>query len=757
MSIVDVQLIAESESRYLTYALSVVHNRALPDVRDGLKPVQRRILYAMLNSLHLSPDKQHRKSAAVVGEVLARFHPHGDEACYEAMVRMAQEFSMRYPLVDGQGNFGSLDGDGAAAYRYTEARLTPFALEVLGDIGEETVEERDNFDQTTREPVVLPTRVPNLLLNGSSGIAVGMATAIPPHNLREVIAALMALIENPDLTSAKLVTQLKGPDFPTGCLIMNSRAELNEIYTTGRGAIRMRGEYKVEDAGRGKSRIVITSVPYAADKSVLVEKIADLIVQRKVPQLVDVRDESTAEVRIVLELSGGADADKAMAFLYKNTPLQVNFNVNLTALVPSSNPYVGRPAQLGLKEILQQFVDFRLEVTKRKLLFEKSKLDARIHLLEGLISVFDRLDEVIKIVRKSSGRADAAQKLQERFKLTELQAFFIVDLRIYQLSKTSIDELEAELKEKQQRVREIKRIVGSAKELRAVVCGDLKRIEAEFGDPRRSKILHDVEEVEISADEFVEHEEVFVLVTKDGWLKRIRQSNDPAQSRLREGDALAYVGAGSTLDLLAIVTNFGNLFVTKVFDIPATSGFGEPVQKMFRFADGEQIAGSLVVPAKEQQAGKRELLVFSANGLGFRTCYENLGETKKIGKKLMKVRDGDRVAGIAPADRELLLLVTEEGYGLCFPLKEVPTLSGAAKGVILQRPGKGDRVVLGLCVDKSSKVSVKVASGAEREIVVKELSVAARAQKGNKVVKRGAPVVGLAAVANENKQLELLH
>ncbi|MCB0358974.1 MAG: DNA topoisomerase 4 subunit A, partial [Bdellovibrionales bacterium] len=531
MSVVDVPLLEESKNRYLTYALSVVSGRALPDVRDGLKPVQRRILYAMYNNLRLTPDKAHRKSAAVVGEVLARYHPHGDSACYEAMVRMAQDFSLRYPLVDGQGNFGSLDGDAAAAYRYTEARLTPLALEVLGDLGSETVEERDNFDQTVREPVVLPSRVPNLLMNGAAGIAVGLATSIPPHNLRDLIKALTLLLDEPEVSDAKLLGAVKGPDFPTGCLILNSKSELKEIYTTGRGAIRMRGGYKVEHQGRAKYLLVVTSVPYGVDKSALVEKIADFILGKKLPQLVDVRDESTTDVRIVLELASGADAEEAMAYLYKNTTLESTFNVNLTALIPTDNPHTGRPERLSLRQMLQEFIDFRFIVTRRKLEFERKKLEERIHLLEGLISIIDAIPEVIRIVRKSDGRQNAAAMLQKRFSLSEAQAYFIVDLRIYQLSRTSIDELEAELKEKSARVAEINKILKSKAAMTNVIAEDFKRVADTYGDDRRCEIVHQFEEIELDTDAYVQHEDVFAVVTKDGWLKRISRTSDPVSTR----------------------------------------------------------------------------------------------------------------------------------------------------------------------------------------------------------------------------------
>lgn len=743
MAIVDVEIAAESETRYITYALSVVSSRALPDVRDGLKPVQRRILYAMSNNLNLQPDRPHRKSAAVVGEVLSNFHPHGDTACYDAMVRMAQDFSLRYPLVDGQGNFGSLDGDSAAAYRYTEARLTPLALEVIGDIGQDTVAERDNFDQTKKEPVVLPSRVPNLLVNGASGIAVGMATAIPPHNLKDVVKALLLLLEQEDVTDGKLVSALKGPDFPTGCLILNTSQELREIYTTGRGPIRMRAGHTIEKDRRGKERIIVTSVPYGIDKSALVEKIADLIISRKVPQLVDVRDESTEEVRIVLELAPGADPEKALAYLFKHTTLQHNFNVNLTALVPSTNPFVGRPALLTLREMLRHFLDFRVHVIKARLLFEKAKLDERIHLLEGLIKVYDAIDEVIKIVRKSEGRGDAAKKLEKRFELSERQALFIVDLRIYQLSKTSIDEITGELAEKQARVAQIVRIVSSNAKLKAEVATELTRIADEYGDARRCQIVSEFAEVELDRDEYVQHESVYVILTRDGWMKRIRSTNDPSTTRVREGDALLYVAPADTRDLLLVFTNSGNVFGAPVFDVVATAGFGEPIQKLLKFGDGEQAVGCHIVKRDlldgESSAQAPDLFVFTERGFGFRVGIDQLIGARKSGKRLVKLTDNDRLQGALPLDKQLVFLLSELGYGLCFVASEVPKLNTGAKGVFLQKLPDEDRLVAAASVDKKSKISVEMSQGAPREIDVGGLTIMTRARRGDKVVKRGTP------------------
>ena len=739
MAIIDVELAEESEERYLTYALSVVSSRALPDVRDGLKPVQRRILYAMQHNLSLLPEKAHRKCAAVVGEVLARYHPHGDAACYEALVRMAQDFSLRYPLIDGQGNFGSLDGDSAAAYRYTEARLTPLALEVIGDIGQETVSERENFDQTTKEPVVLPARVPNLLINGAAGIAVGMATAIPPHNLREVVKALLALIENEEVTDAKLCQHLKGPDFPTGCQILNTPEEIREIYSSGRGAIRMRGGHTLEEI-KGKTRIIVGTIPYGVDKSMLVEKIADLIIARKVPQLVDVRDESTDEVRIVLEVAQGADPEKALAYLYKNTPLQQNFYVNLTALIPTSNPFTPRPAQLSLREMLKEFVRFRIDVIRCKLLFKKKKLEERIHLLDGLVQIFDALDEVIKIVRKSEGRADAASRLQARFGLSEAQAIFIVDLRIYQLSKTSLEEIEGELKEKKARVAQIDKIVSSEKRLKEEVAGDLQRISDEYGDARRSPIVTEFEEVAIDQEEYLQHEQVHVIVTRDGWLKRIRSNNDPETTRLRDGDALSFVGQADTRDTLAVISNLGNLYTTNVYDVTATSGFGEPVQKLFRFQDGEQIAASFIIAREDVGNKDKQILIFTKHGLGFRLAYEYLVTSKKAGKRLVKLAEGDSVSGIASVDEQLVLFLSTQGYGLLLATSEVPLLTGASKGVILQKLPKDDELILAGTFRKKSKVQVQTDQGAPKEVDLGGLTIMNRANRGLKLIKRGTPL-----------------
>jgi DNA gyrase subunit A len=746
VAVLDTELSAEAKQRYLTYALSVVSSRALPDVRDGLKPVQRRILYAMDRQLHLTPDKAHRKSAAVVGEVLARFHPHGDAACYEAMVRMAQDFSLRYPLVDGQGNFGSLDGDAAAAYRYTEARLTPIALELLSELGQDTVSERDNFDQTTKEPVVLPARFPNLLVNGASGIAVGMATSIPPHNLRDVIKALLLIIEDESVSDAKVTSAVKAPDFPTGCLILNTTAELKEIYTTGRGAIRMRGEHTVETDKRGKKMLVVTSIPYAIDKSVLVEKIAELITSRKLPQLVDIRDESTDSVRVVMDLADGADAEKAVNYLFRNTTLQSNFNVNLTALVPTTNPFTARPELLSLRQILNYFLDFRLEVTTSRLTHERDQLKARIHLLEGLLIALDVLDEVLKIVRKSEGRSDAAAKLQQRFKLSELQSFFIVDLRIYQLSKTDIAEVTGELTLRAKRVEEIEKLLKSKKALLRYVASELEAVAEQHGDARRSKLVTEFEEPEVNQEEYIVEEETTVVVSRDGWVKRMKSGGDVSNTRLREGDEIKFTDRVSTTDYLLIYSTFGTLFALRVADLPATTGYGEPIQKLLRFQDGEGVATVMLQTRAELQAPdfKRELLLFTKRGTGFRVELGPDLPTKKSGRKMMRVGDNDALVSVTEVNKKYFVTVSSGGYVTCFDKEDVPLRGGVSQGVTLVRLNDGESLVAVESAAKGDKFSAVLENGKTADFDFSDCDIGSRAKRGLKLIKKGLPVVAAA-------------
>ncbi len=735
MTITEALIQKESRDRYLTYALSVVSGRALPDVRDGLKPVQRRILYAMGEQLGLKPEHSHRKCAAVVGAVLASFHPHGDAACYEALVRMAQDFSLRYPLIEGQGNFGSLDGDSPAHYRYTEARLRPIAMDILGKIKEGTVSFRPNFDGTTQEPAVLPSRVPNLLMNGATGIAVGMATSIPPHNLNDLVKALLELSSNPEIAEARLATIVKAPDFPTGCSILNTSKELAEIYQTGRGSVKMRADWTTEEGNRGKNYIVITSIPYAVNKSQVVEKIADLIIQKKLPQLSDVRDESTDDVRVVLELASGADAEAAIAYLYRHTNLESNFSVSLTALVPGPNESL-RPEVLSLKQLLQHFLDFREEVVRKELLFERERLLERLHILEGFIKIYDALDEALKIVRKSEGRSDAAGKLKVRFKLSDLQAFAIVDMRIYQLSKTNIEDIKAEHRDKTRRVKEIDGILKNRAKILSIIQNDLNLIAEKFGDKRKSKLIKgSTSELEYKEENYLLREDVYAIITRDGWLKRIRQANDLNTTRIREGDSIREAHALSTLDSVLFLTSHGFLYALKTSEFPASSGYGDPVQKFLRFKDGESIVATLPI-SSESIEQPLEVILLSEKGLGFRAKLEGLDQLKRAGRKIMKLKKGDRLVSACQIAGKTLFMFSRAGSGLAISLEEVPSREGASVGVALMGVRSDDLIVSAITGSKADNFVIELSEGKDRKVLAKDIVQGHRALKGNKVVSR---------------------
>src|SRR5881398_2888562 len=734
-----------AEERYLSYALSVITSRALPDVRDGLKPVQRRILYAMYQNLHLTAGARPRKSAAVVGEVLGKYHPHGDLAAYEAMVRMAQPFALRYPLVHGEGNFGSLDGDAAAAMRYTEARLTALAEEMLADLGAETVPFRSNYDSTLDEPIVLPSAIPQLLMNGSTGIAVGMATNIPPHNLSEVVAALTAMIDEPDLGVKGLLKHVKGPDFPTGGEILNTKKELREIYESGQGAVRLRGQYQLESLPRGKRQIVVTSIPYTVNKAELVLHIGQEILARKLPQVLDVRDESTADVRIVLELKADASPETAMAYLYKHTALQTNFNVNLTCLLPTANPAVGQPARVTLRDLCRQFLDFRLQVVTRRLEHEQRQLEARLHILDALARIYDDLDRAIRIIRKAESRADAARQLMAAFKLDQVQADAILDIRLYQLARLEIEKIRAERAEKRKRLKEIESLLARPRERWKLVRTELVASGEKYGDARRTKVGGG-EELTYDPEAYIVHEEATVLLSRDGWLKRVREVKDPSATRLREGDALSAMLPGTTRDRLVLYSTTGTMYVLRVADVPATTGYGEPVQSLLKFGDGEHVAAARLVRAagegQEALPGlePKAVLLATARGYGFRT-EPDLSETTRAGRRLARVGEGDEVVSVEPVRGNAVVVATARGNMVRFGLDEVAELSGPGRGVILMRPGKDreDRVVGALALASDDEYIAVTPEGGERRVAVRDVPA------GQRVVKRG----GVAAVRAE--------
>jgi len=742
----DTSLEAEARRRYLNYALSVITSRALPDVRDGLKPVQRRILYAMLNDNHLRPDAKHRKSATVVGSVLGKYHPHGDSSVYDAMVRMAQEWVLRVPLVDGSGNFGSLDGDEAAAYRYTECRLAPPAMELLRELDFETVEMRANYDGTTEEPTVLPARFPNLLVNGSTGIAVGMATNIPPHNLREIVDAIIALSKDRKIEHVTLMKYINGPDFPTGGQMLNSKVELRQIYKDGAGTIRVRGEYKLEEKKRGGQDIIITSMPYAMTKADLVQKIADVIISRKLPYLLDVRDESTTDVRIVLEIKKDADPNLVMGYLFKQTPLQSSFHVNLTCLVPPELMDDGsvpsgappQPKKCGIKEMLEHFLDFRIITTTRRFEYQLKRLKERIHILEGFVTIFDALDELIKIIRASDGKEDAAQKIIKRFKLDEIQTDAILELKLYKLAKLEINVIREELEEKATEAKRIQKILSSEEKLEDVVRSELEEVAKELGTPRRTKTASaGAEEMEFDADAFIVEEDANVVVSKDGWIKRVRELKDPNQTRTREGDSVAHVLPGSTKEKVIFFTNRGSAYVIKINDIAATAGYGDPAQKYFKFGDGEKIVAAMTLDPRAMVPPN--LLAVSRQGFGLRFATAPNSEiTTKAGRKYARPKEGDEIIGVVPCnDDDIVVCATRDGHVLHCKADEIAKLEGAGRGVTVIKVADDD-VVIGFIAGRKSDVMTIESdkSGKKFELHADPKEASSRGGRGHQKMKR---------------------
>jgi DNA gyrase subunit A len=736
----DANLVEEAQRRYLNYAVSVITSRALPDVRDGLKPVQRRILYSMIHNLHLYPDAKFKKCATIVGDVLGKFHPHGDTACYEALVRMAQDFSLRYLLIEGHGNFGSLDGDAPAAYRYTEARTAALAMELLDEIDQGTVDFRPNYDGSTEEPVVLPAKLPQLLANGCAGIAVGMATNIPPHNMSELCAATIALIDDRNLEVKDLLKFIKGPDFPTGGLITNSKKEVREIYETGRGSIRLRGEWESEEQKKGGPQIIITSIPFYVTKSTLVEKIAEVILGKKLPLLVDVRDESTHEVRIVLELKPGADASLVMAYLYKHTPMEVTFPVNMTCLVPTENRDVAGPLRLNLKEVLDEFLKFREDVVRRRFQFELDALKKRIHVLEGFQIIFDALDEIIRIVRKSEGKADAAEKIMARFKLDADQTDAILELKLYKLARLEIQVILDELKDKKTRAKEIEGILREKRRLWKVIRGEIEEIGKKFGDKRRTKVGGaGGDDVEFVAEDFIVDEEVTVILSRDGWLKRVREVKDLATTRVREGDAILAAVKGGTKEPLAVFSNFGSCYVMRVHDVPASTGYGEPVQKLFNFEDGERVVGAMVVSEKATGKGAR-LLAVSKGGYGLVFNLDPHREfSTRSGRRFAKTAEGDEIVGVLPVvKKDVLALVTVKGRALICAADDVSELAGPGRGVTVIKVDEGDQV-LGFGIgdeDAETIVIAETEGGKKINVGPGHDEVVARGGKGRQIAKK---------------------
>jgi DNA gyrase subunit A len=761
-----------AQTRYLNYALSVITSRALPDVRDGLKPVQRRILYTMWQQ-GLRADAKHRKCAKVVGDVMGNYHPHGDASIYDALVRMAQPFALRALMVDGSGNFGSMDGDPAAAFRYTECRLAPLAHELLQEIEQDTVHFRPNYDGTKEEPVVLPAAMPNLLINGATGIAVGMATNIPPHNPEEVtnaaIRLLDALVEGKQLSARELARTIKGPDFPTGGQLVSSNEEIKQVYETGQGSLKIRGTYKLGAATKTGQIVQITSIPYAVNKADLVERIADVALSRKMPLLVDVKDVSTDDICIELELKKEADPQKVLAYLFKHTPLQINFAVNMTCLVPTENPEVGRPERIDLSQMLWHFLHFRLEVVTRRLSHELRALAKRIHILEGFEKVFDALDQIIKIIRASEGKADAAEKIMAKFKLDDEQTDAILELKLYRLARLEILVIQKELKDKRKRSREIKALLDEeeSKGRWGIVRRELSELLTRFGKDgkRRTQIQELGSEQEFSEEELIVAEDAYVVVTTDGWIKRQKEIKDVSTTRLREGDAVLACEIGSTRASMVFFSNFGTAYSSRIIDVPATSGYGEPIQKLFKLKDGERIIAALSLDPRvigdiaERQGKRPKTYGVAATSDGYSLSFglsPFVEPSTRAGRRYARPAEGVEVVGAGKASgKEIAICATKQRRALLAQVDDINYLSGPGKGVVLIKLD-GDDQVVGFIVAKDDRDTLVLegSMGGEQRVNTAKYKPTGRGGKGHEVMKRGSLVRAIPTVPEAPQPLE---
>ncbi len=700
-----VSISTEARARFLRYAMSVVTGRALPDVRDGLKPVHRRILYAMYQDLNLTFDRKALKCAKIVGEVMGNYHPHGNLALYDALVRLAQSWIMRVPLVHGQGNFGSVDGDPPAADRYTEAKLTRAAETLLSELDQETVDLRPSYDGTRREAVVLPAQFPNLLVNGTSGIAVGMATNIPPHNLGEVLKASIFLIDNPEASVAQLLEKVKGPDFPLGGKILTDRATLRTIYETGRGSLKVQGEWKVEDLGKGRPQIVVTSIPYGVDKGQLEEVIGSFIEEKKLPQLLSSTNESNDKegMRIVLEMKPGTNPELVMAYLYKHTELQKNISYNVTALVPSEGGRTMVPRDgLSLKELLRHFLDFRLITVRRRFEYHLRILKKRIHILEGFAIIFDALDKAIRIIRTSSGKADAAEKLMKEFALDEEQVTAILDSQLYKIAQMEIQKIIEELQLKRREAERIEAILKSEKKLWGIIKDELEKLgQSDFVVRRKTRMASEEDVLEFDEQAYISKENTNVVLTRDGWIKRVGRLQSVESTRVRDGDAVIAVVPGSTLDHVVFFADDGTAFTMRINEVPATSGHGDPITKFFRLGDNVKVIAAAgtdprFTPAdweskKDQPAGP-QLFIATSVGFVLRLPFSMFRqESTKVGRRYAKLEAGDKVVMARLVnDEDGAILASRLGYIIHFPIDQVNVLSGVGKGVIGIKLDDGD-------------------------------------------------------------------
>lgn len=725
----------EMKTSYIDYSMSVIVGRALPDVRDGLKPVHRRILFAM-DELGLQPGKPHKKSARIVGEVLGKYHPHGDMAVYDSMVRMAQDFSLHYLLVDGQGNFGSVDGDSAAAMRYTEVRLHRHAVEMLADIEKETVDFGPNFDESLEEPLVLPSKIPNLLINGSSGIAVGMATNIPPHNLAEVVDGAVAVIENPDIAVADLCKIITGPDFPTGAFICG-RAGVKKAYETGRGIITLRAKVDVEEVRGGKQAIIVTELPYQVNKAAMIENIAEQVKDKKIKGISDLRDESDREgMRVYIEIKRDSNPEIVLNQLYKRTELQTTFGINMVALVD------GTPLLLNLKQILEQYVKHREEVVVRRTKFDLRKAEEQAHILEGLLVALKDIDGVVKLIKKSKTVDEARSGLMKKYKLSQIQAQAILDMRLQRLTQLETTKIQEEHKALKKRIAELKETLGSRKKILGEVKRELGEAKEKYAEGRITKITGEAEEIE--EEELIEEAEVAVLITRDGYVKRMPITVFSAQKRGGRGvagmstrgeDEIDKLFTCSTLSNLLFFTNKGKVYKVKTYELPEASraGKGQSIANFLELTMGEVVTAA--VPVKEF---KKDIALAMAtkNGMIKKVSLEDFANIRRTGIIAIRLKDQDELRWVRmTTGKQEIILGTAKGLLIRFNEKHVRPMGRAASGVRGIRLGKGDRVVSMDIVEAGQDLLAVSADGYGKRMPIKEFGAQSRGGKGHIAIK----------------------
>ena len=752
-NLIDVKLTSEMKTSFIDYAMSVIVARALPDVRDGLKPVQRRILYGM-NELGVTPDKPHKKSARITGDVMGKYHPHGDSSIYEAMVRMAQWWSYRYMLVDGHGNFGSMDGDGAAAQRYTEARMSKFALEMLRDLNKNTVDFQDNYDGSEREPIVLPSRIPNLLVNGATGIAVGMATNIPPHNLSETIDAVKLMMDNPEVTTRELMEVLPGPDFPTGGLVMG-KTGIHRAYETGKGSIVLRSRTEIETTKSGRERIVVTEFPYMVNKTKVHEHIVRLAQEKRVEGITAVRDESSREgVRFVIEVRRDASANVILNNLFKLTQLQTNFSFNMLAIEK------GVPKILSLRQILTDYIAHQKEVVVRRTQFDKDKAEARAHILEGLLIALDHLDEVIAIIRNSQTDSEAQAELMARFELTERQSQAILDMRLRRLTGLERDKIQNEYNDLLALIADLADILAKPGRVIAIIKEELDESKRKFGDARRTELMVG-EVVSLEDEDLIEEEDVVITLSNKGYIKRLAQDEFRSQKRggrgvqgtgVNDDDFVRDIVSTSTHDHLYFMTNKGRVYRLKGYEIPeyGRTAKGLPIVNLLKLDEGETI--QTVINAKSDEASENNHLVFvTRQGLVKRTKEAEFKNIRQNGLIALKLREGDELINVfLTTGNEEIIIGTKFGYSVRFKentIRSMGRMAAGVKGVTLR---DGDQVVGAAAIMDDQEVLIISEKGYGKRTSATEYPTKGRGGKGIKtanITDKNGHLAGIATVS----------